>query len=478
MSHVRLFLSAVTDEFQSYRDRLRRGLQRPNVTVQIQEDFIATGTETLDKLDTYVAGCDAVIHLVGDMTGAWAAPATLSALKLRYPALGERLSCLRTSLDSNVPPLSYTQWEAYLAVYHGKPLLIAMPEAGTPRDPRFQLNETSRQSQRDHIERLRFLGHYPEIRFANGDQLASGILKSFVLDLLAKGEAAALRPKPIALPYPSLGTLFKGRAEFMAELRASLDKAAGPSAMAIVGKTLHGLGGIGKTRLAVEYAWQNSDRYTALLFVPAKSPEDLKRNLAALVGPMVLNLPEQDLKEEDTRYEAALQWLQQNPGWFLIIDNVDTPAAAAAVENLLSRLHGGQVLITSRLSYWSGLVERLELDVLALEPATAFLLERTQGGRRSGENDRAEAGNLARQLGQLALALEQAGAYIDMHRLTFLQYRTAWSTSHDKVSAWFDPRLMQYPTSIAATWQTSFDQLSEPAAIASSTRVAFVRTSS
>jgi len=64
MSHIRLFLSTVTDEFQSYRDALRRELVRPNVTVHIQEDFIASGTETLDKLDDYIGRCDAVIHLM------------------------------------------------------------------------------------------------------------------------------------------------------------------------------------------------------------------------------------------------------------------------------------------------------------------------------------------------------------------------------------------------------------------------------
>jgi hypothetical protein len=177
----------------------------------------------------------------------------------------------------------------------------------------------------------------------------------------------------------------------------------------------------------------------------------------------VLNLPEKDAKEEEARVAAAVRWLQQNPGWLLIIDNVDTPPAAASVERLLSQLLGGQVLITSRLSNWSSAVERLELDVLALEPATTFLLERTAARRSNVANDPTEARSLAQELGQLALALEQAGAYIDNHRYTFAQYLAAWHTSHNKVSAWFDPRLMHYPKSFAATWQTSFDQLSKPA---------------
>jgi len=78
---IELFLSAVTNEFRSYRDSLRAQLKRPNVDVHVQEDFIPTGTETLDKLDSYIARCDAVVHIAGDMTGASASHATLQTLR-------------------------------------------------------------------------------------------------------------------------------------------------------------------------------------------------------------------------------------------------------------------------------------------------------------------------------------------------------------------------------------------------------------
>jgi hypothetical protein len=74
--------------------------------------------------------------------------------------------------------------------------------------------------------------------------------------------------KPIELP-PSLGDLFKGRDEFLKELHESLSRRSGRAA--IVGRALYGLGGIGKTRAAVEYAWAHQDDYTALLFVPISS---------------------------------------------------------------------------------------------------------------------------------------------------------------------------------------------------------------
>jgi hypothetical protein len=60
--HIELFLSAVTNEFRDYRNSLSTLLKRPNVDVHVQEDFMPTGTETLDKLDSYIARCHAVIH--------------------------------------------------------------------------------------------------------------------------------------------------------------------------------------------------------------------------------------------------------------------------------------------------------------------------------------------------------------------------------------------------------------------------------
>ena len=87
--------------------------------------------------------------------------------------------------------------------------------------------------------------------------------------------------KPIVLPYPSIGSLFKGRGEFLARLRASLARG---GQTAIVSQALYGLGGIGKTRAAVEYAWAHRDHYSALLpgmFILGPKP---------VPGPLLLTL--------------------------------------------------------------------------------------------------------------------------------------------------------------------------------------------
>src|SRR6185503_9773741 len=93
-------------------------------------------------------------------------------------------------------------------------------------------------------------------------------------------------PKIHNLPFFPLGDLFKGRDEDLQTLETNLH---GPStATAITQTTLYGLGGIGKTRLAVEYALRSGDRYDAILFVVADSPEALQSGLAGLAR---LNLP-------------------------------------------------------------------------------------------------------------------------------------------------------------------------------------------
>ena len=269
------------------------------------------------------------------------------------------------------------------------------------------------------------------------------------------------------LPFKTLGSLFKGRDGFLRQIRDALGRVdhRGHQRFAAItasasAATVHGLGGIGKTRAAIEYAYRHADDFTALLFVRADSPSSLQQNLASLCGPLVLDLPEKEARETEVQVAAVLRWLQQHPGWFLIFDNVDSEAAAQAVEDLLSQLStAGQVLVTSRLSGWSGAVESLALDVLAESDAAAFLLERTDERRRKLPDDPEWARRLAVELGQLALALEQAGAYIVKHRLTFAQYLDQWRGKHDEVLTWFDERLMQYPLSVAVTWQTSLDQL-------------------
>ncbi|MFN7961340.1 MAG: NB-ARC domain-containing protein [Thermoanaerobaculia bacterium] len=281
-----------------------------------------------------------------------------------------------------------------------------------------------------------------------------------------EAEEAALSPctpspptRPPQPASPSIGADFKGREAALEALAQSLE--GGGAAALVQAKALHGLGGVGKTRLAVEYARRFGQRYRAAFFVPAESPEALQAGLARLGQEDLLALP-LDGKEEAAAARAVLGWLRKNSRWLLILDNVDTEAAQQAVRELLG-LDQGHVLVTSRLSGWPKGVEKLEVAVLEGAAAVALLLASTEGSRRPDDDDEAQAGKLAELLGGLPLALELAGAYIATQRIGFAAYLTAWEKDRARVLAWYEASETAYPFSVAITWSRTVQQLHRPA---------------
>jgi len=254
------------------------------------------------------------------------------------------------------------------------------------------------------------------------------------------------------LPFASIGEMMRGREEELRELLY------GESAMAIT-QAIKGLGGIGKSRLAVELGWRavNDCLFRAVLFVVADSPASLNANLAGLAAK--LGLPE--AKEQAAQVESVLQWLEQSDGWLLIFDNADTEDAAGAVLALLPRLNRGRVLITSRRVSWPASVRPLELKKLDEETSLRFLLDRAKG-RVKTDHDEADARTLARLLDGLPLALEQAAAYIEFNSLTFAKYLLDWEKDRARVLEWCDKNC-GVPEAVAVTWQRTWDMLHPPA---------------
>ena len=449
---VQLFLSCVSDEFGVYRDALRGALTRPNVEVKIQEDFKALGGDTLMKLEAYIKRCEAVVHIVGDMTGSAPEDFGVQALLARHPDMKTRLPPLGAAIDAGAA-VSYTQWEAWLALYYAKDLIIAAPL----REAKFAATNTAKSPQAEHLDRLRALGRYPEVRFANADNLVAQIFASAVIDALVKA-AAMLAHQPRDLPFASLGNLFKGREAALDDLRAALTSGKGA---AVTGRALHGLGGIGKTRLAIEYALRHEADYSALLFVRADDPATMNAGLAALTSAEVLDLPEKEAKEDQAKVEAAFRWLEAHPTWLMILDNVDDDEAVKAVAELMARLKGGQVIVTARASNFPGSIRKLSLDALDEDAATEFLLERTRDDRAAAPDDVTQARELAHELGGLALGLEQTGAYIARQHIGFARYLKLWREKRDSVLNWFDRTTMSYDhdVGLAATWAASVEKL-------------------
>ena len=181
---VKIFLSTVSDEFRTYRDALRTDLTRHNVEVKVQEDFKDLGGDTLDKLDVYIAHCDAVVHLVGNMTGSAPGEPALRALREKYPDLTDKLPPLCEALRDGIS-VFYTQWEAWLALYHGKRMFIAEAGDNAERGPKYAPTDGSRAAQAGHLARLKQIERHP-YTFTSPADLAKHIAYTGILDLLVK----------------------------------------------------------------------------------------------------------------------------------------------------------------------------------------------------------------------------------------------------------------------------------------------------
>jgi len=255
----------------------------------------------------------------------------------------------------------------------------------------------------------------------------------------------AAKPKrfPGALPeiwnVPHLrNPNFTGRDKLLSDLHSAL--ASGRSAA--VTQAIGGLGGVGKTQLAIEYAYRYASDYSLVWWVRAETSAD--SDYAKLA--VRLNLPEKDLADQPKIVEAVREWLEHHTDWLLILDNVAEPADC---DRFRPRSNTGHILITSRNQNWAD-AEVLPIHALPRPEAIAFLQ------KRSGRQDAKAAGDLCEAVGDLPLALDQAGAYTRNHGITIADYLSLFEKYSQDL---LDP--------VAVTWRVSFERLQteNPAAL-------------
>ncbi|TDD73446.1 tetratricopeptide repeat protein [Actinomadura darangshiensis] len=261
-------------------------------------------------------------------------------------------------------------------------------------------------------------------------------------------------PSPVAERIPQVwgkvpprNKNFTGRAELLTRLREGLDS----RVTAVVPHALHGLGGVGKTQMAVEYAYRYRSDYDLVWWIPADQPVLVRSSLASLAQP--LGLPSASVSGVEDAANAVLDALRRgepHANWLLIFDNADEP------EELTDILPqgSGHVLITSRNHRWAGIVDAVRIDVFPREESVEFLTRRIPKGISPKDADR-----LAEELGDLPLALEQAAAlHVETgiavsEYLQLLTQRTSQLLSQGKPT--------EYPASMTAAWGLSVASLEE-----------------
>lgn len=258
-----------------------------------------------------------------------------------------------------------------------------------------------------------------------------------------QSQVAPPPPRPFIGVPPRIAS-FTGRADGLDRLDAILmqQKPAAVTQASVGRAAVQGMGGVGKTSLAVEYAHRFRSLYAGVCWCPAETRTGLLSALANLA--VTLGVAALEEANVEKAAKAALRRLaEQRATWLLVYDNVPEPKDI--VELLPSA--GARVLITSRFSDWSELAAEVALDVLPLDEAVALL------ERRTDRSDPAGANTLAVALGFLPLALDHAAAYCKRTQMKFGDYAK-------KASSLINAALRGtgYPRSVAATFDLAITQ--------------------
>jgi len=259
---------------------------------------------------------------------------------------------------------------------------------------------------------------------------------------------------------------FTGRDDLLTQLeqRFAPEGASQPERMRRVAlrqaQAITGLGGIGKTQMAVEYAYRarTQERYVHTLWITATSEEAILSSLATLAD----RLPARQAPEEtDQRKRAAqvIAWLEHcEQPWLLIFDNADE---LSVLTPYLPRRGTGHVLLTTRAHAVGEIASSIEVDTMSQMEGTRLLLGRAQRLENASEEEVNEAGNIVVALAHFPLALDQAGAYIEESRCNLRDYQQIYQQHRAALLARRGTQATDYPESVATTWSLSFERVEQ-----------------
>jgi tetratricopeptide (TPR) repeat protein len=419
---ARIYISSTYGDLKEHREKAYRVLRQLGHDAVAMEDYVATDRRPLAKCLADVAACDLYVGIFAHSYG-------------------------YVPKQDNPDERSITELEYRHAAAHGIPCLIFLLSPDIPWLPGWMDAFTG---EGDHGARIRSLreelGRERLVSFfSTADELAKlvGVSVTTQSDYqLVTGlpSVAVVRGWTIPTPVRS----FTGRDKQLDALRTQLT---GQGAAALVPTAaLYGLGGVGKTQLALAYAKRHREDYQLGWWIPAETQLGMITALADLAGVL-------GLRRERTPAELAARVrdaLAERSGWLLIFDNAPDPGAVA---EFLPVAGGGHVLLTSRDPAWQGIAEPVSVDLLTSDEAVQLLIG------RSGDGDRQAAARLADAVDRLPLALEQASAYVAQQHLTLARYLELFDQRRAELLARGKP--LAYQGTVDATFTLTIQQLRE-----------------
>jgi hypothetical protein len=350
--------------------------------------------------------------------------------------------------------ISYTEMEFRAASDAGVPRLVfLLEEAACPPG-----GDDDRGLAEGFRRRLREDAGLIVRTFSSGEGLELEVLHALMDRGLASARALATdtglpreKSRGGAVPrvwnVPARNADFTGRDEILKSLRGELTGGGAPVAMA---QALYGLGGVGKTQTALEYAHRFQTDYDLVWWIPAQRPQEVSLALAGLAARLGIRVGDNALNAAT----AAVEKLRSGAAgrWLLIFDNAEEPG------DLEPFLPGGvgHILITSRNQVWMSHAQPVELDVFSRDESVAHLMRHVPG------LDAGDAKAVSDAVGDLPLAIEQAGAWLAETGMSTAEY--VWWLDTQAARPRGANKPVGYEVLVAATWDLSFDRLKERSA--------------
>ncbi|MDT0395139.1 MULTISPECIES: FxSxx-COOH system tetratricopeptide repeat protein [Streptomyces] len=248
---------------------------------------------------------------------------------------------------------------------------------------------------------------------------------------------------------PLRNTSFVGRRTLLQAVEEQLDA---QDTAAVLPHALHGLGGVGKSQLVLEYIYRNQHRYKVICWIPAEGESLILAALAGLAARLGVVQPGQE-GPASSAVRAVLEALRTGvpyDDWLLVFDNAEN---IDVVRQYFPTNGPGKVIVTSRNRGWERVATPLPVNVFEREESVELLR------KRSPDLSPEDADRLAYALGDLPLAVEQAGAWHAVTGMLVDEYLDLLARRSPDILE-LDPA-PDYPVSVAAAWDISLERIRE-----------------